>query len=108
MQNEGLASRFGLEGHGLERTRTAFWNLSPAELYEQSILRGEAKIASDGPLLCATGAFTGGRADGGSGGGAGGTSSVPTGTYTRVPGCNRFGSRSGFASSSSGSRFVDP
>ncbi len=59
MQNEGLASRFGLEGHGLERTRTAFWNLSPAELYEQAILRGEAKIANEGPLLCATGAFTG-------------------------------------------------
>ncbi|HXU45807.1 MAG TPA: phosphoenolpyruvate carboxykinase (ATP) [Thermoanaerobaculia bacterium] len=60
MRNEGpFVSRFGLDRHGLENARTAYWNLSPAELCEQAIRRGEAFLAAEGPLLCDTGVYTG-------------------------------------------------
>ena len=37
----------------------AITNASPAVLYEHAILRGEAEIAADGPLVADTGKFTG-------------------------------------------------
>jgi phosphoenolpyruvate carboxykinase (ATP) len=60
MQNEGpFVSEFGLERHGIDGVRTAYWNLPPARLYEQAVLRGEAMTASEGPLVCETGPHTG-------------------------------------------------
>ncbi|HEX4345961.1 MAG TPA: phosphoenolpyruvate carboxykinase (ATP), partial [Vicinamibacterales bacterium] len=37
----------------------ARWNLTAAELYEEAVIRREGVIAAEGPLVCATGAFTG-------------------------------------------------
>ena len=60
MDNRGPAvSRHGIEEQGLAGARTVYWNLSPAELYEQAVRRGEAVIAADGALVCHTGEFTG-------------------------------------------------
>ncbi len=60
MRSEGpFVSRFGLDRHGLERARAAFWNLSPAALCEQAVRRDEAFLAAEGPLLCDTGSYTG-------------------------------------------------
>ena len=60
MRNEGpYVSRHGLEVHGISSTRTVYWNLTPAQLYEQAILRDEAKLAREGPLVASTGSHTG-------------------------------------------------
>jgi phosphoenolpyruvate carboxykinase (ATP) len=60
MENLGpFISRFGLERHGLEGARRAYWNLSPARLYEEALARGEATLAHAGPLVAETGAHTG-------------------------------------------------
>ena len=34
------------------RRRNVYWNLPPAQLYEQAVRRGEAAIAAEGPLVC--------------------------------------------------------
>ncbi|MEX0968366.1 MAG: phosphoenolpyruvate carboxykinase (ATP) [Bacteroidia bacterium] len=44
---------------GLEKIRKAYWNLSPAELVEQALARGEGKLADNGALAADTGKFTG-------------------------------------------------
>jgi phosphoenolpyruvate carboxykinase (ATP) len=44
--------------HGISASRV-HWNLSTAELYEQALARGEARLAEGGPLVVATGAHTG-------------------------------------------------
>jgi phosphoenolpyruvate carboxykinase (ATP) len=60
MKNEGLyASSFGLDQHGITDAGTVYWNLPPAQLYELAIRRGEAVLASEGPLVCTTGQHTG-------------------------------------------------
>ena len=60
MQNEGPAvSSFGLEQHGIDGVRTAYWNLPPARLVEMAVQRGEAVLAAEGPLVCVTGSHTG-------------------------------------------------
>ncbi|HSS47542.1 MAG TPA: phosphoenolpyruvate carboxykinase (ATP) [Thermoanaerobaculia bacterium] len=60
MQNEGPAvSSFGLEKHGIEGVRTAYWNLPPARLVEMAVKRGEAVLAAEGPLVAETGQHTG-------------------------------------------------
>lgn len=51
-------SKYDLSYLGLNDTK-AFWNLSPAELYEQAILRGEAHLTKDYALRVLTGKFTG-------------------------------------------------
>jgi phosphoenolpyruvate carboxykinase (ATP) len=43
---------------GIQAARV-HWNLSPAELYEEAVRRGEGLIAADGPLACRTGQHTG-------------------------------------------------
>ncbi|HCQ30439.1 MAG TPA: phosphoenolpyruvate carboxykinase (ATP) [Flavobacteriales bacterium] len=45
--------------HGLKNVAAAYWNLEPAELYEETILRGQGMIASSGALAVDTGEFTG-------------------------------------------------
>ena len=44
--------------HGLKNVAAAYWNLEPAELYEETILRGQGMIASSGALAVDTGEFT--------------------------------------------------
>ena len=44
---------------GLGNVANAFWNLTPAELVEDSILRGMGVLADSGALAIDTGEFTG-------------------------------------------------
>ncbi|CAN5234371.1 phosphoenolpyruvate carboxykinase (ATP) [soil metagenome] len=44
---------------GLDKVDTAYWNLSPAELVEETIIRGEGVLASNGAIAVDTGEFTG-------------------------------------------------
>ncbi len=48
-----------LETIGLKGFKTAFWNLSPEELIEHSIVKGMGQLADSGALAISTGAFTG-------------------------------------------------
>jgi phosphoenolpyruvate carboxykinase (ATP) len=48
-----------LESIGLGKVEAAYWNLSPAELVEETIIRGEGVLASNGALAVDTGEFTG-------------------------------------------------
>ncbi len=59
MQSIGLSGPNGLENHGLRNLKTVFWNLTPAELMEQAIMRREGELASTGALLVNTGKHTG-------------------------------------------------
>jgi phosphoenolpyruvate carboxykinase (ATP) len=49
----------GLEAISLNTNGQVFWNLSPAELIEQSLKNGEGNLADSGALFCDTGKFTG-------------------------------------------------
>lgn len=59
MHNIGLSSIYGLENHGLQNLRTVYWNLVPAELTEQSIIRQEGQLSANGSLIINTGRHTG-------------------------------------------------
>jgi phosphoenolpyruvate carboxykinase (ATP) len=60
MRNEGpVVSSVGIDRQGIAGAGTVYWNLSPARLSEAAVLRGEAKLASAGPLVCLTGSQTG-------------------------------------------------
>lgn len=48
-----------LESIGLGKVDAAYWNLSPAELVEETIVRGEGVLAANGALAVDTGEFTG-------------------------------------------------
>lgn len=52
-------STFGLDYLGLDGKDNVYWNLQPAELYEQAIKRGEAVLTKDHALRVLTGKFTG-------------------------------------------------
>ncbi len=52
------ASVYGLENNGLTKLRKAYWNLTTAALYEESVFRGESKISHLGPLIVNTGKHT--------------------------------------------------
>ncbi|MEO0920052.1 MAG: phosphoenolpyruvate carboxykinase (ATP), partial [Pseudomonadota bacterium] len=49
----------GLEKFGIQTSGQVYYNLSEAELYEYAVIRGEAKISADGPLVAYTGEHTG-------------------------------------------------
>ena len=53
------SSTLGLDGQGITDTGNQYWNLGTAQLYEESLRRGEGKLASDGPLVVTTGKHTG-------------------------------------------------
>lgn len=53
-----LASDFGLINHGFNYLDRVYWNLQDAALYEESIFRNEAHMASEGPLVAKTGKHT--------------------------------------------------
>jgi phosphoenolpyruvate carboxykinase (ATP) len=59
MQNIGLSGPRGLENHGLQNLKSVYWNLVPAELIEQAILRQEGQLASSGAFMVNTGKHTG-------------------------------------------------
>ncbi len=60
MQHRGpFVSPHGLDALGIEQIRTAYWNLPTPTLYEESVHRGEARIAKGGPLTAMTGIHTG-------------------------------------------------
>src|SRR4051812_22014003 len=44
---------------GLKHVAAAYWNLSPAELVEETILMGEGVLTDTGALAVDTGEFTG-------------------------------------------------
>ncbi len=54
----GIERAYGLDRDGIDTDRIR-WNLSVAALYEEAVRRGEAVIASNGPLACRTGLHTG-------------------------------------------------
>jgi len=60
MQNMGpYISRHGLDEQGIHNTGTVYWNLPKARLYEHALIRGEACLAVEGPLVAETGEHTG-------------------------------------------------
>ncbi|WP_205574706.1 phosphoenolpyruvate carboxykinase [Indioceanicola profundi] len=54
-----VISSYGLDHLGLVNLKAAHWNLSPAQLYEQALLRGEARLSRHGALVALTGQHTG-------------------------------------------------
>ncbi len=59
MSHPTTAGARSLQPHGLRDLGTVHWNLTPAQLYEHAIRRGEAILAKNGPLLAVTGEHTG-------------------------------------------------
>ncbi len=57
--NGGVASRHGLDLHGLAPSHSVHWNLSPAELYEAALQRGEGRLAHMGGFTTLTAPHTG-------------------------------------------------
>ncbi len=53
-----LASRYGMDQHGLQHVKRAYWNLPSEALYEEFIFRGEGKIANEGAMLVNTGKWS--------------------------------------------------
>jgi len=59
-------NEFGTKAHGatiaslgLKNVSAAYWNLTPAELIEETIIRGEGQLTDTGALTVDTGEFTG-------------------------------------------------
>ena len=52
-------SEYGLEEHGLRPEGPVHWNLSPAELYEQALARGEGRMVHMGGFASVTAPHTG-------------------------------------------------
>ena len=60
MQNEGWnPSTYGVEEHGIENANHIYWNLPAPQLYEHAVRRQEGVVAHNGPLVAATGKYTG-------------------------------------------------
>ena len=61
MSNEfGLrASNASVASLGLGNVAVAYWNMTPAELVEEAIVRGEGRLVDSGALAADTGEFTG-------------------------------------------------
>lgn len=57
-QAKTLASRFGLENHGLTDLRSVYWNLPTPALYEEAVFRSEGQISHAGPFVVNTGKHT--------------------------------------------------
>lgn len=58
-QSGPIISKHGVEKNGLKNLKAEYWNLRPAELYEEAIRRGEGQVAADGPFVVKTGVHTG-------------------------------------------------
>jgi len=57
--NDRGGNPYGLDRHGLAPERNVHWNLSPAELYEHTLARGEGRLAHMGGLAVETVPHTG-------------------------------------------------
>jgi phosphoenolpyruvate carboxykinase (ATP) len=57
-QAAALRSDYGLENHGFQNLRLAYWNLPTEALYEEIAFRREARIARQGPIVAFTGKHT--------------------------------------------------
>ena len=55
----GSPSRYGLELHGLQPSLLVHWNLSPARLCTEALLRGEGKLTDQGAFAANTAPHTG-------------------------------------------------
>ena len=53
------SARAGLDTHGLAPQKDVHWNLSPAQLYEQALARGEGRLAHGGGFTAITAPHTG-------------------------------------------------
>ncbi|MGB0524200.1 MAG: phosphoenolpyruvate carboxykinase (ATP) [Flammeovirgaceae bacterium] len=56
---ETMALEEKLEYLGIHNAKEVKWNLTPAELYEEALARGEGNLTDTGALMCDTGKFTG-------------------------------------------------
>ncbi len=52
-------SNHDLSHHGLKGVAKVYWNLNQAELVEESLTRGESRLAANGSLVAETGQYTG-------------------------------------------------
>ena len=59
MPEKGLKHKVGLEHHGIKNAKEIYWNLTTPELYEHIIHNGEGKVSHLGPMVVATGQYTG-------------------------------------------------
>ena len=60
MENVGVRpSRFGLDNHGLNGVKTAYWNQGAAPLLEQALQRQEGQLTKHGAFIAVTGEHTG-------------------------------------------------
>lgn len=60
MKNLGPAiAHFDLGKHGIKNAKTVYWNLPESTLIEESLRRGESRLAPHGPLVVTTGDHTG-------------------------------------------------
>jgi phosphoenolpyruvate carboxykinase (ATP) len=59
MQIFGMPGDYNLEHHGLYNLKAAYWNLTPAALVEQVVLRHEAAVSRTGAVVVNTGKHTG-------------------------------------------------
>lgn len=55
----GTKPVIGLESIGLKSQKNEYWNLGRSALVEESLRRGEGKLAANGPLVVETGKHTG-------------------------------------------------
>ncbi|QDZ19696.1 phosphoenolpyruvate carboxykinase [Chloropicon primus] len=58
-KDEGRNGRKDLSRHGLETVGNVYWNLSPPELYEESLSRGDGKLVHMGAIATYTAPHTG-------------------------------------------------
>ena len=58
-RTHGRASAYGLENHGLRNPGVVFWNLTPTELVEHAVRRGEGVLVEGGPFNAVTSPHTG-------------------------------------------------
>lgn len=60
MNSQGqISKKSTLENSGIKQCKNAFYNLTPAELIEHSILKKEGRLTDTGSLMVDTGEFTG-------------------------------------------------
>jgi phosphoenolpyruvate carboxykinase (ATP) len=56
---ETRQSRHGIDRHGIRTSQQVFWNLSPAELVEHAVRRGEGELVAGGSFNAITAPHTG-------------------------------------------------
>ena len=57
--SSSIRSSYSLAHHGLQPTKSVYWNLSPASIYEESFARGDGRLAHMGAISTSTAPHTG-------------------------------------------------